>query len=282
MAHTSERNTFMPSPLATSDIAGDMTELELLRAQLLRHPLYKAVQTVDGLRLFMREHAFAVWDFMSLLKQLQRVVSCCEVPWLPAADASIARFINEIVLAEESDEDGQGGYSSHFELYLAAMDEIGADAQPIRQFVSRLKQRIPIQAALAEAAILPTTREFVRTTLHLTMHGQPHQVAAAFFYGREDVIPDMFSRLVESLPRQGVPVERLVHYLRRHIELDANDHGPLALKLVRALCDNQPVRERESTSAAMASISQRISLWDGIRTEMQRSDKPSPISQMLR
>jgi hypothetical protein len=269
----------MSSPLSAADPLEDSTELEQLRSQLLRHSLYEAVNSVDSLRLFMREHAFAVWDFMSLLKRLQQIVTCCEVPWLPATDASLARFINEIVVAEESDEDGLGGYASHFELYLDAMDEVGADTSPIRQFVERLRRRIPFESALAEVQILPNTAAFVRSTMQLTMHGEPHEVAAAFFHGREDVIPDMFARLVESLPQQGIRVERLVHYLQRHIELDANDHGPLAKKLVLTLCDNQPKREQEATATARQAIAQRISLWDGILAEVQRHRRSGDTTQ---
>ena len=103
--------------------------LENLRFDLLNHPLYESVQTHENLRLFMREHAFAVWDFMSLLKRLQQIATCCDIPWSPASDASHARFINEIVLGEECDEDGRGGYSSHFELYLSAMEEVEADTR---------------------------------------------------------------------------------------------------------------------------------------------------------
>ena len=248
----------------------DKTELPQFRVQLLEHPLYGAVQTVENLRLFMREHVFAVWDFMSLLKRLQQVVTCCQVPWLPSSDPSLARFINEIVLGEESDEDGQGGYSSHFELYLAAMDEIGADGRPIREFISRLRKSVPVSQALDEVDILTTTKEFVRSTLFLTHHGQPHEVAAAFFHGREDVIPDMFSRLVVSLPNEGVRVERLVHYLQRHIELDANDHGPLAAKLVKTLCHGQRQREQEAEIAAIGAIQQRMALWDGIFSKISQ------------
>ena len=256
------------TPVAEVAAAPD-DRLESLRAELLTHALYDSVATVDSLRLFMREHVFAVWDFMSLLKRLQQIVTCVEVPWLPPGDPTTCRFINEIVLGEECDEDGQGGHASHFELYLQAMDEVGSNTGPIREFVAKLRQGVPVEQALTETAILPSTRAFVRSTLRLTLDGQPHEVAAAFFHGREDVIPDMFSRLVVSLPQQGVRVERLVHYLKRHIELDGDEHGPLAKRLVENLCDNQPLRQQDARAAAGEAISQRIALWDGVLAEIQ-------------
>lgn len=239
-------------------------DLQQLRSDLLQHPIYSAVQSTESLRIFMREHVFAVWDFMSLLKRLQQIVTCCSVPWMPVADASVARFINEIVLGEECDEDGRGGYTSHFELYLESMDEVGADSQPIRRFVAMLREGIPTNQALDRIDILPGTRQFVRGTMTWTMDGAPHEVAAAFFHGREDVIPDMFARLVTSLEREGHSVDRFRHYLKRHIELDANDHGPLAQKLVDRLCGESQERRVETTRAACASVAQRIALWDGI------------------
>jgi hypothetical protein len=151
------------------------------------------------------------------------------------------------------------------------MDQIGADAGPIRQFVASLHRNVPVDRALDEAEILPSTRAFVRSTLQLTRQGDTHEVAAAFFHGREDVIPDMFARLVVSLPREGVCVDRLLHYLQRHIELDANDHGPLAAKLVTTLCGDQPQRSQEAISAAMAAIAQRIALWDGVLAKITAS-----------
>jgi Protein of unknown function (DUF3050) len=150
------------------------------------------------------------------------------------------------------------------------MDEVGADARPIRDFIARLRRGVAVEEALAAVPILPSTRDFVRNTLHLTMNGQPHEVAAAFFYGREDVIPDMFSRLVQSLPQEGVCVERLVHYLNRHIELDAGEHGPLARRIVSNLCDRQPRREGEANAAAHTAITHRIALWDGVLDQIQR------------
>lgn len=241
-----------------------------LREQLLSHPLYSRIGSVESLRIFMEQHVFAVWDFMSLLKRLQQFVTCCDVPWMPARDPSLVRFVNEIVLSEESDEDGRGGYSSHFELYLAAMEQIGADTNGIRHFVAQIRRNLPMDEALDEAPILPSTRAFVRTTLALTKTGHPHEVASAFLYGREDIIPDMFARLVESLPQQGVQVERLEHYMHRHIELDSSKHGPLAKQLVSALCDCDAKKEREASISAIESVHQRISLWDGILAEIDR------------
>jgi Protein of unknown function (DUF3050) len=243
--------------------------LENLRSDLLKHPLYDSVQTIENLRVFMREHAFAVWDFMSLLKRLQQIVTCCDIPWLPATNSSHARFINEIVLGEECDEDGRGSYLSHFELYLAAMEEVEADTRPIRTFITHVRNRVPVEQSLRKTEMLPSTRAFVQSTISLAMKGQPHEVAAAFFYGREDVIPEMFSRFIESLPEQGVSVERFGHYLRRHIELDANDHGPLSKRLFSALCHDEDQRVTEAMIAASRAITQRISLWDGILAEIR-------------
>ena len=256
----------------SQDISDHNDGLDKLRTQLLDHALYDSVRTVDSLRVFMREHVFAVWDFMSLLKRLQQIVTCTTVPWLPPVDATASRFINEIVLGEECDDDGHGGYASHFELYLQAMEAVGADTQPICEFVAKLGRQIPVEQALAEAAILPSTRGFVSSTLQLVSFGQPHEIASAFFYGREDVIPDMFSRLVVSLPQEGVPVERLLHYLRRHIELDGDKHGPLASRLVDKLCNQQPLRQVEAIAAAAQAISQRIALWNGVLAEIRRLD----------
>jgi hypothetical protein len=101
-----------------------------LKDALLGHPVYREINSLAALRLFMEHHVFAVWDFMSLLKTLQVRLCCVGVPWLPAADPQATRFINEIVLAEESDEDGQGGYLSHFGLYLRSMTRCGPTPAP--------------------------------------------------------------------------------------------------------------------------------------------------------
>ena len=46
-------------------------ELYPLRKRLQNHKVYSSVHNLLDIRLFMEQHIFAVWDFMSLLKQLQ-------------------------------------------------------------------------------------------------------------------------------------------------------------------------------------------------------------------
>ena len=55
-------------------------------------------------------------------------------------NTQVVRLINEIVLEEESDlarPNVENEYASHFDMYLSAMDEIGASTEEIKHFISR-------------------------------------------------------------------------------------------------------------------------------------------------
>ena len=56
---------------------------------------------------------------------------------IPVGDTLCRRLINEIVLGEESDQ-FDGRVLSHFEMYLAAMDQAGADRAPLERFLDAL------------------------------------------------------------------------------------------------------------------------------------------------
>lgn len=247
----------------------ELHELELTRNELIAHPMYKEINTPGRVKILMKHHVFAVWDFMSLLKRLQQSVTSVSVPWVPYETPAFTRFINEIVLAEESDEDGKGGYISHFELYLEAMEEAGADITPIRAFLSAIRNGIPYEKALGQDVIPPSVAKFVNFNLNLSLNGQIHEVASAFFYGREGLIPDMFQLLVDSLKLEGSSKGRLDYYLKRHIELDEDEHGPLAKKLLQALCDQDARKTEEALQIAQISLQLRKSLWDGVLAEIQ-------------
>jgi hypothetical protein len=239
--------------------------IEPVREALLAHPIYNEISSLDDFRIFMEHHVFAVWDFFTLAKRIQREVTCIDLPWLPPADGSHARLINDIVLSEESDEDGRGGYQSHFQLYLEAMSEIGASRALIDGYIGRLRSddSDPIEA-LNAPTIPPCVRTFVAQTLTTAFHGKPHEVAASLCFGREHLIPDMFPGLLAELKQMNDPPERLSFYLERHILLDEHEHAPLALRLVESLCNGDEGRLSEASATARAALEARIGLWDGI------------------
>jgi hypothetical protein len=250
----------------------DLNHLESIRTKLVSHPIYKEITTPERVKVFMKHHVFAVWDFMCLLKRLQKSVTCVEVPWFPYEKPLFSRLINEIVVAEESDVDGKGGYTSHFSLYLEAMSECGADAELINSFLKRLKEGSDYQTALAENTIISdSVKDFVAFNLDLAMNGEVYEVAAAFFYGREGLIPEMFKPLVDSLMETGSSSERLVFYLNRHIEVDEDHHGPLAEKLLLELCENNPIKINRANMIGEKCLETRTKLWDGVLKEIKEN-----------
>lgn len=240
------------------------------RRALLEHRLYGQLQTLENLTAFMEHHAFAVWDFMSLLKALQARLTCVDVPWRPVGNAQVRRLVNEIVLGEESDVLPSGGAASHFELYLQAMQEAGADTSQMNQFIQQLESGKTVVESLEQASVSPAVAAFVRQTFEVIERGRPHEIAAAFTYGREDLIPEMFTQLVHGLDRQFPgKVATLRYYLERHIALDGDEHGEMGRQMVALLCDGDACREQEATQAAVDALRSRIRLWDGIAQALE-------------
>ena len=121
------------------------------RARLLAHSLYARMASLDDVQRFMESHVFAVWDFMSLLKRLQRDLTCLDLPWVPVGEAEVRFLINEIVCGEESDVDPAGTRISHFELYLRAMHEAGAGATAINGALASVRAGGATAVALKKA-----------------------------------------------------------------------------------------------------------------------------------
>lgn len=233
-------------------------------ARLEDHRIYEAVATVEDLRCFMQHHVYSVWDFMSLIKYLQAQVAPATAPWVPVGDAAVRRFINELVLEEESDETHEAGqFASHFELYLRAMEEIGAETLPVRRFVDVIA-RDGTAAGLALPGVPAPSRAFTETTFAFIDADRPHVVAAALALGREHIIPSMFRAI---LGRIGVTPDDapIFHfYLKRHIHLDQDFHAPLSLRLLNNLCAGDPAREAEAVQAANLAVDARLRFWDGV------------------
>lgn len=233
----------------------------VLREKLTSHKLYLELHTASRLRAFMEQHCFAVWDFMSLLKALQQQLTCTAVPWLPAGDAETRYLINEIVTGEESDIDERGQRSSHFELYLRAMQQAGADTGLIEGFIKLLSNGNSVKESLKLAAVPEPAQAFVQHTFQVIETGKPHVLAAVFTFGREDLIPSIF---IEMVKNTGQECSILTYYLARHIEVDGDHHSQLAYRMVSALCGTDEHKWQEATVAVNAALAARLNLWNGI------------------
>lgn len=232
------------------------------RDKVVQHPLYANLDTHESLVVFMEHHVFAVWDFMSLLKSLQRQLTCVTVPWIPTAHTSSRRLINDIVMVEESDEFGDG-YTSHFELYVTGMREAGADTTAIEKLIDLLRGGTTVQEALVQAGVPQASVDFAGTTWDIIENQPVHCQAAAFAFGREDLIPDMFQQVVavnERSQRLGL----FVDYLERHIEVDGEQHTPMAMQMVTDLCGDDDAKWAACADTINTALAARARLWDSI------------------
>nr|VFK15465.1 MAG: Protein of unknown function (DUF3050) [Candidatus Kentron sp. LPFa]VFK64143.1 MAG: Protein of unknown function (DUF3050) [Candidatus Kentron sp. UNK]VFK69428.1 MAG: Protein of unknown function (DUF3050) [Candidatus Kentron sp. UNK] len=241
-----------------------------LQKQLDIHPVYAAVRNFTDLRIFMSHHIFPVWDFMSLLKFLQGELAPAGAPWSPVGNGTVRRFINDIVMEEESDKalsgPGEGdSYASHFELYAQALEEIGGSSETARD-LSRLAPEKGFKGALAAVAdMVPTpASQFMQKTFSFIDTGKPHVVAAAFALGREHIIPSMFRALLAKMNISEEQAPVFHYYLERHIHLDEDHHGPLSMLMLDELCGGDETRIAEAEEAAKSAIRARIVFWDGV------------------
>ena len=249
----------------------NLTTVAPLSKKLESHQVFTNLNTLSELRLFMEHHVFAVWDFMSLLKKLQQIYVPHGSPWVPNPNGNVVRFINEIVMEEESDQSyGSKGesYSSHFEIYLEAMKEVGASTNIIDSFLDEVRSG-GIEKALNFNLVPEPSREFMGYTFDLINRGKGHEIAASFAIGRESIVPIMFKRILEKTNISAEEAPVFHYYLERHAHLDGEHHGPMALRLLDDLCTDNEQKEKEVILEVESSLEARIKLWDGVLSATQ-------------
>lgn len=246
-----------------SDING---ALQPLKDRLLQHPLYDKIRTLDDLHCFLEHHVYAVWDFMSLLKALQQQLTCTTTPWLPVGNPEVRYLINEIVVAEETDLAMDGKRQSHFEMYLDAMNQCGANTLAVQRFLEDIQKTQNIFVSIKHAEVHPKVRAFLDFTFRVIEEGKAHKIAAAFTFGREDLIPTMFTEILKNF-QQNFPqtdLSKLIYYFERHIELDSDEHGPMAMQMITELCGDSATKWNEVLEVSQQALETRLGLWDAI------------------
>lgn len=259
-----------------SHIENIKKSIEPLRQEIINHKVYSVIQDIDDLKKFMQFHVYAVWDFMSLLKSLQRNLTCTSVPWFPVGNAETRFLINEIVVGEESDVDETGVRKSHFELYVDAMKQIGADYQSMQSFTSALQHGKTFPESYTLAATPLNAQQFVNFTFDIINSNKAYLQSAIFTFGREDLIPGMFMSIINDIhERFPGNISKFKYYLERHIEVDGDHHSHLAIQMTEQLCGNDEQKWKEVEEATIQSLKKRILLWDGVYNEIVKHKSPA-------
>lgn len=239
--------------------------IEPLRQEILNHPVYPLIQSPEDFNVFMQYHIYAVWDFMSLLKTLQNNLTCTSVPWFVVGNAQTRYLINEIVAGEESDLNSQGERMSHFELYLNAMKQSGADTAAMESFIAELQNSGDFDRAFAVSGTPQAAQDFVRYTFEVIGSKKSHVQSAVFTFGREDLIPGMFMSLIADIDRNFPDsISEFKYYLERHIEVDGDHHSHMALEMTEQLCGDEAAFWQEAEAAVVKGLQMRKALWDGV------------------
>jgi len=247
-----------------------LDRIEPQKQQLLQHSLYQKVQTISDLHCFLENHVYAVWDFMSLLKALQSKLTCVTTPWFATSNSEMRYLINEIVLAEESDLTSDGKRQSHFEMYVEAMNACGANTFEMKTFVASVFELQSVFVAIKQSSLHPMVKEFLNFTFQTIEEGKSHKIAAAFTFGREDLIPSMFTEILRNFQNNfpETDLRQLIYYFERHIELDADEHGPMAMQMISALCGDDATKWKEVAEISALALEKRIGLWDAIEEQL--------------
>ena len=143
------------------------------------------------------------------------------------------------------------------------MTQAGADTSVIDGFIDRIRKKQPVFEAIEAAGVPGPSAEFMRCTWRFIDTAPVHVQAAAFAFGREDLIPEMFRQVVDVNERLG-SLSTFVDYLARHIQVDDEEHTPMAMQMLADLCGDDDARWAECAGAVNRALEARLRLWDGI------------------
>jgi hypothetical protein len=146
------------------------------------------------------------------------------------------------------------------------MEQVGAKPDLIHKFIAQIKKGTSVKEAAQQLDVKPAIQDFINFTFSVIDSNQPHIIASAFTFGREDLIPDMFFEIIknEESADQKTSYRKLTYYLKRHIELDGDEHGPLSLLMIQELCGNDEKKWADVLTVALQALEYRIKLWDSV------------------
>ena len=80
----------------------------------------------------------------------------------------------------------------------------------------------------------------------------------------------MFTEILKNFQKNlpETDLRKLLYYFERHIELDADEHGPMAMKMITDLCGDDTQKWSDVEEVSILALEKRIGLWDAIEEEI--------------
>lgn len=239
---------------------------------LANHKLYERVNDELSLRLFMEHHVICVWSYNFLLREIHQELVGLIHPLNSQSQKEAIRLVSEMILEEELEEQQDGSLLSHFEIYLEAMQDLGANISPIVSFFDLQDSGQNWQTALKHARFPTAVSRYARK-MNRFAQAPLHEKAAALFYEGEPFIPDTFLLRIGQLGNT-VKIGRLLDYFERHIEGLRSPGFSASGRLVEILCNNDEKMSLEAEQSAEEAMKNRVELWGYITGQLEALPEP--------
>jgi hypothetical protein len=233
-----------------------------LSERLISHEIYKSITTVEQAQRYMEYQVWCVCDFMSLGKSIQTELGCYSIPWLPPTRTDLLVAINAILAEEETDVGPDKLRASHFEIFLKAMRQAGANTRPVEAFIKDLRAGMPFEKAIAKPAVPAAARDFFMTTMSIA-NGPLQGRVACFCVTREELVPRMFDAFIHNLSKHRDPrLTWFLWYLKRHVQLDTSKHGPRSRFLLNEVLGQDSRRLNAARKVVERALKARLKYLD--------------------
>ena len=247
--------------------------------QLLEtHRIYDRLHDEASLRLFVEHHVICVWIYNYLMRDLYQEIANHIQPMSSQVQKEAIRLISELVLEEEVDEQNDGTLISHMEIYLEAMQDLGADVGPIMSFFDLLESGKDWVEA-ARQAHFPIESQLYFEKINVFFESPVHERAALLFYEGEPYVPDSFLNKLNVLS-QTAKTARLLEYFEKHIEGLKRPGFSAIGRLVELFCGDDEDLNAAAEARAEEAMKIRLEFWGQIAGKL--SDKDSSSSRLQR
>ncbi len=242
---------------------------QVLRADIINHPLNSNIVTMEHLRSFMEHHIFAVWDYMSLLKSLQKELTCTTLPWCPTVNTKLCRIVNELVMDAESTINLEGEAQSQFDIYRDCMKSVGARTEGIDQLIEKVRRgESLVKALMTTGNLAPSAALFVLDTFNIIDKSKAHEIAAVFAFGREALLPELFLKMVHNLKDEFPELGAYQVYMEQYLKVHNKQNLEHAYEMLEVLCGNDAIKWVEAEAAAKKALESRLNFWNAIEINM--------------